>query len=117
LSRSSIISFENTPNERLIHYYENIRQQAALDRPNREYAERLRDEMVSDGTTLAYRLAPALVTIFRAEGEETSDASGWLHSAAEVTGRPTRIGDCSTCLRTENRGVHFRKSQATRENH
>ena len=49
------MSFENTPDERLMHFYENIRQQAELDRPHkhkligpsvRQYADRLRDEMV-----------------------------------------------------------------------
>ena len=49
------MSFENTPDERLIQFYENIRHQADLDRPNkhkfmgptvREYADRLRDEIV-----------------------------------------------------------------------
>ena len=50
------MSVENMPDERLIHYYENIRQQAEADRAHkhhvaagptvRQYAARLRDEMV-----------------------------------------------------------------------
>jgi hypothetical protein len=49
------MSFENMPDERLIHFYENIRQQAEADRAHkhqfmgptvRQYADRLRDEMV-----------------------------------------------------------------------
>jgi hypothetical protein len=49
------VSFENTPDGRLILFHENIRQQVELDRPHkhkfmgpsiREYADRLRDEMV-----------------------------------------------------------------------
>jgi hypothetical protein len=49
------VSFENTPDEGLITFYESIRQQVELDRPHkrkfmgpsvREYADRLRHEMV-----------------------------------------------------------------------
>jgi hypothetical protein len=49
------MSFENMPDERLIHFYENIRQQAEADRAHkhhfmasptiRQYAEKLREEM------------------------------------------------------------------------
>jgi hypothetical protein len=49
------VSFENTPDERLVLFYENIRHHVDLDRPHqrklmgpgvRQYADRLRDAMV-----------------------------------------------------------------------
>jgi hypothetical protein len=50
------MSFENTPDDRLLCFYENIRQQIEADRPLkykltagptvRQYADRLRDEIV-----------------------------------------------------------------------
>ncbi len=49
------MSLENMPDERLVAFYENIRQQAEADRAHkhqfmgpmvRQYADRLRDEMV-----------------------------------------------------------------------
>jgi len=50
------MSVEKMPDQRLIHYYENIRQQAEADRAHkyhftsaptiREYADRLRNEMI-----------------------------------------------------------------------
>jgi hypothetical protein len=49
------MSLESMPDERLTHYYENIRRQVDLDRPHerkllgpgvREYADKLRDEIV-----------------------------------------------------------------------
>jgi hypothetical protein len=50
------VSFDNMPDERLFHFYENIRQQVEADRVHkhqfmagqtvRQYADRLRGEMV-----------------------------------------------------------------------
>jgi hypothetical protein len=49
------VSFETSPDERLIHFYENIRRQVDLDRPHlrklvglgvREYADKLRHEIL-----------------------------------------------------------------------
>ena len=49
------MSFQNMPDERLTHFYENIRKQVELDRPHkhkfvgpnvRQYADRLHHEMV-----------------------------------------------------------------------
>ena len=50
------MSVEHRPGERLTHFYESIRQQVEADRPNkhqfatgpnvREYADRLRNEMI-----------------------------------------------------------------------
>ena len=50
------MSVEHMPDERLTHFYESIRQQVEADRPNkhqftagpnvREYADRLRNEMI-----------------------------------------------------------------------
>ena len=50
------MSVEKMPDQRLIHYYENIRQQAEADRAHkyhftsaptiRDYADRLRNEMI-----------------------------------------------------------------------
>jgi hypothetical protein len=50
------MSVENMPDERLAHFYENVRQQVEADRANkcqftvgptvREYADRLRHEMI-----------------------------------------------------------------------
>jgi hypothetical protein len=49
------VSFESTPDDRLIHFYESIRRQVELDRQHerkfmgpgvREYADKLRHEML-----------------------------------------------------------------------